>query len=270
MLAELTDMPANLREILEKEGDGDLYMSLALRVYDQLKKKDLLDELFDENLVHLEVVEKLVQVVFFSSVQMKLATPSPFQDVEILQHFPGSVDRTGKKKCVLNTNILGVMHGAMSWKKVKELHGMSVNSLTCTIDNRLVKLWNKDDATASKVHSLTSLLSELTVSSNCLLNYCADFGYPLKQTLCLIPKNAKNELRLFVPSQTAVFRGQNFYGPTRQGPFLRFELETTMPQVTAVPVSEKEESYRWSMCMYRLNEAGNWEPDFRCRFDCAK
>lgn len=267
MLNELLNVvPIDIREFVQKEGDGDLFVSLALRIYAQLKKKDLLDEFLDEKLAHLEVVEKLVRVVFCSSVQLKLATPSPFLDVNLLQHFPGSLDRRGKKKCVLNTNIIGVMHGALTWKKVKDTYGMSVSSVTCTIEDQLVKLWNKDDTTARKLQSLTSLLSDLTVTSNCLLNYCADFGYPLKPTLRLVSKNGKDDLHLIVDSQTAVFRGQHFYGPSRHGPFLRFESESVMLQVTVVPINKDEESYRWSMCMYQLGEADNWEPDFRCRF----
>lgn len=143
---------------------------------------------------------------------------------------------------------------------------MSVSSVTCTVEADLVKLWNNNDPTTLKLRALQSLLNELIITNNRLQNYCSDFGYPLKQELHLLSKNGQNELLLIVPSQTAVFRGQRFYGPIRDGPFLRFESESTMLQVTVVSVKEEEESYRWSMCVYLMSEEGFWEPDFRCCF----
>ena len=266
MLDELQRvMPNDLREIAEKEGDQDLFLKLIMDIYQKFKKKDLLNELFDEKLAHLEVVERLVTVVFFSSVQLKLFTPLSFNDNDLLQHFPGSLARKSKKKCVL----LGVIHGALTWKKVKEHYEMNVSSVTCTIEDNLVELWNNDDGTVRKFQALESLLNQLTVTCNCLQNYCSDFGYPLKQTLRLVPKDGQHELQLITPSQTAVFRGQHFYGPVREGPFLRFELESTMLQLTVVPIKGEDE-YRWSVCVYQFSEEGHWVPDFRCRFAHVK
>lgn len=270
MLAELVRaMPSGFCDMMEKEGDQDFFFKLVMAIYLQLQKKKLIDALFNVDLLHLELVESLVQVLFFSSVQLKLTSTIRFKDDDnnLLHHLPGTLIHKSPRKLILNTNILSVLHGAMTWKKVKLQYELSVSTVTCAIDTQLVQLWNtNDNDIAYKLSTLKSLLSELIITSNSLHHYCAEFGYPLKQTLCLVSKNANDTLYINVPSQTATFRGQQFHRAHREGPFLRFEHdENTMLEITVVPTKHDKSLYRWSMCIYLLNE-GHWEPDFRCSF----
>lgn len=202
-LAELIDVLPRDFQSIEEDYAASVLLLLALRLHSYLKKEDLFIELLNENLDHLELMEKLAQVVLFSPATISLCPRH-----RLLTWFPGHCRYTDSGYELIRTAVISLLRGAWKMESL-ENNDWTISYLECTIDSSLLAFWNNGDSIPSKLSSLRLLLNS-TLETNAMADLCAKYGLSVTKKTRLVELPRPCEEVEIIPASRAL--SYHYYG----------------------------------------------------------